>query len=177
MVKFVVGLFTIKKIPKRSEIKADKRTESKALIAVTLGLFLLFASITFAIYKVFYFNSLKLEVGEFIFSFLMLGLISALISGVIAFVSLLNFYTNVLVGFKESKFKRSGLTLLSLSFSVYMSFLSVNEVGLLGKYNELAYQQVCKIYVVNGKKSDICIQYEKDMETDTSLKSRILNFY
>jgi len=58
-----------------------------------------------------------------------------------------------------------------------MSFLSVNEVGLLGKYNELAYQQVCKIYVVNGKKSDICIQYEKDMETDTSLKSRILNFY
>lgn len=174
--RFIKNQFLVKSPPKASEVVVSKKTHKIANFPLTIGIFLLFLSFALAVYKVLFFNELKLEVGEFVFSFLMLSIVIALISSIKTLVSLLNAHSNYLHGVKERRLKVACATMASYSFTIYMAFFSVNEVYLVGRYNDRAHEGVCKVFVSNGAKIDACIDYEELKEDETSLMGRALYF-
>lgn len=174
--KFIKKQFLINETPNKSEIVISKTKHKVANILLTVGIFFLPLSFALAVYKVLFFNGLKVEVGEFVFSALMASVIIAFISAVKTFVSLINAHSNYLRGVKERRLKIACATVASYSFTIYMAFFSVNEAYLLGRYNDGAHDGVCKVYVPNGPKTDICIDYEESKRNETSLMGRALYF-
>ncbi|SFK01668.1 hypothetical protein SAMN04488079_1041 [Methylophaga sulfidovorans] len=81
-------------------------------------------------------NGLKIGVGEFVFSGLMVSIVIALISAAKTLVKLLNAYSSYLRGIKERRFRAAGSAAISYLFSIYMGFFSLNEAYLLGLFNE-----------------------------------------
>lgn len=121
-------------------------------------------------------NGLKIGVGEFVFSGLMVSIVIALISAAKTLVKLLNAYSSYLRGMKERRFRVAGSAAISYLFSIYMGFFSLNEAYLLGLFNEQTHEAVCKVYVTNGLKTDICIEYEESMRNEKSVWGRALFF-
>ncbi|PCC99699.1 hypothetical protein [Halopseudomonas pelagia] len=174
--KSIKNQFLVKHTPKASEIVVSKKAHKIANILLTVGILVLPLSFAVVVYKILFFNGLKLDVGEFVFSLLMLGVVIAFISAIKTLVGLINAHSNYLRGVKERRLKVACATMASYTFTIYMAFFSVNEVYLLGKYNDGAHEGVCTVYVPNGAKTDICIDYEESKENETSLMSRALYF-
>lgn len=106
----------------------------------------------------------------------MASIVIALISAAKTLVKLLNAYASYLCGIKERRFRAAGSAAISYLFSIYMAFFSLNEAYLLGVFNEQAHEAVCKVYVTNGLKTDMCIEYEESMRNEKSMWGRALFF-
>lgn len=174
--RFIKDQFLVKNTPKASEVLVSKKTHKIANVLLTVGILFLHLSFALAVYKVLFLHGLKLEVGELVFSLLMLSIVIALISAIRTLVSLINAHSNYLRGIKERRLKIACATMASYSFTIYMAFFSVNEAYLLGRYNDGAHEGVCKVYAPNGAKTDVCIDYEESKENETSLIGRALYF-
>lgn len=174
--RFIKDQFSVKNPPNASEVVVSKRKHKIANFLLAVGILFLPISFALAVYKVLFFNGLKLEVGEFVFSLLMLSVVIALISAIKTWVSLINAHSNYLRGVKERRLKIACATVASYLFTIYMAFFSVNEAYLLGRYNDGAHEGVCKVYVPNGEKTEVCIDYEELKEDETSLLGRAFYF-
>ncbi len=174
--RFIKDQFLVKKPPMASEVVISKKRHQIANLLLAVGILLLALSFALAIYKLLFFNVLKLEVGEFVFSLLMLSVVIGLISAIKTLVDLVNAHSNYLRGVKERRLKIACAVMASYSLTIYMAFFSVNEAYLLGRYNKGAHEGVCKVYVSNGAKTDACIEYQGLKEDETSLVGRVLYY-
>ena len=174
---YIKSLFTLKKSPKTSEVKVKEKIHKRATILLYFGVFVLFASMIGSLVKTLFFSGLKVSVNEFNFPILLLSVIALFITGAVSFIKLNNAHTDILNNSNEKTHKVVLGATGSLLVSVYLSFFTINEAGLAGMYNEGAYQNVCTVYLASGEKSDICINYEKEMAVDKSLIARIVYFY
>ncbi len=175
---FFISLLTLDKMPESSEIdKAPNKRKYDILVGVFY--LLIFLGFCFGIYKVLYLSKLKSDVGLMtIPGVILLGLsfVTLALSSWISFVSVNKIYIKAVSQRKQSKKKDIFSALLSVVFTVYSTFFSVNEAYLTGKYNPSSYQGVCDSISTSGAKSEECIKYESDYERDSSVLSRVFYF-
>jgi hypothetical protein len=168
---------SLKKAPNQSDVAVDVKTQNGATLLLFIGVLFLLTGFVFTLVRIVFYSQLKIEVQSGFFWSLIASSFFLLGFTVMRLIALLNAFTDILTGHKEKKVKVIGNTLLSLLFSLYLTFFLVNEASLLGLYNDVQYKNICTVYLTSNEKSKECIEYEREMTRDTSHISRFLYFW
>lgn len=174
---YIVSLFTLKKLPKASEVKVGEKEYKKANFFLLLGICFILIAICLGWFRAIDFFNKMASVNQSSLPMLLLSMFVVFVFNVISFINFRNTYVDYVKKDKQKPlYAVIRGVLVTIFFSFYISLWSLNELKLAGKYNEDAHQEVCTIYTVNGGKSDSCINYENEMEKDKSFKNRYLLF-